>query len=282
MKKIIITTLLFMFLCGGSVLAKIDEILETIEIDDASKVVLRCDLGAGEFKILPDDMDAAAKIFIEYNPRRVDYIIDDDIKRNTLFIDLESETRRKSSIDTEDNLWEITLSKNYPIALNFDMGACDAEIDLSGVPVTEFIMEIGAASGLITFDEPNPERLEIISIEAGASSLEMTDIGNANFEMFSFEGGVGSFDFDFRGKYANESEIEIELGLGSAELILPRGIPVRIEADGDNFLSSIDIHKNMLDEVDDDIYESEDFDDAEVRIIVRLEVGLGSIDVYFK
>jgi hypothetical protein len=163
-----------------------------------------------------------------------------------------------------------------------EVGACDAEIDLGGIPLTELTMEVGAASGQIDFSEPNPERLKEISIEAGAASVTVLNIGNANFEEFSFEGGAGSFELDFRGEYKDEAEISIEIGVGSAEIILPKGIPIRIETGDPGWFSTIDFHNDDLNEIDDGIYETEDFEDAGVRIYVKLDVGLGSIDVYFK
>jgi hypothetical protein len=168
------------------------------------------------------------------------------------------------------------------MTLEIEVGACDAEFDLGGIPLTELTIEIGAASGEIDFSRPNPERLEEIDIEAGAASVAVLNIGNANFEQFNFEGGAGSFELDFCGKYKDEAEISIEIGLGSAEVILPRDIPVRIETGDPGWFSTIDFHNDDLDEVEDGVYESEGFDDASVRIYLELEVGLGSIDVYFK
>ena len=85
-----------------------------------------------------------------------------------------------------------------------------------------------------------------------------------------------------RGEYSGESRISLDIGLGSAEITLPENVAVRIETEGDNWLSSVDIHGRVVDEVDDDVYESDDFDSADTRIIVDMSVGLGSVDVYFK
>jgi len=124
--------------------------------------------------------------------------------------------------------------------------------------------------------------MESIDIDAGASSLEMISLGNANFEDFTFSGGAGSFKLDFRGEYKGESEINIDIGLGSVDIILPRGVACRVESEGSGWLSSIEMHKNELEEVDDDIYESEDFEKTDIRITLKVDVGLGSVDIYWK
>jgi len=74
----------------------------------------------------------------------------------------------------------------------------------------------------------------------------------------------------------------LEIGLGSADIILPRDVPIRVETENSNWLSSIDFHHDNLDEIDDGIYESNDFEDADTRIVLVIEVGLGSIDLYWK
>ncbi|MEA1980261.1 MAG: LiaF-related protein, partial [candidate division Zixibacteria bacterium] len=170
----------------------------------------------------------------------------------------------------------------YNTEINFDIGACDAEFDFGGIALEYLEIDVGAAKGTFEFSKPNPIRLSEINIDAGASSIEMKSMGNANFDELNFSGGVGSFEIDLRGEYQGESRVDIEIGLGSAEIVVPKGLPVRIETEGNNWLSSIDFHNEDLDEIDDDLYESSDFDDSDDRLIISIEVGLGSVDLYWK
>jgi len=269
-------------LAGTVQAASRETVTEKVEIQGANEVVLQCDLGAGEFSISPKDMTEAAVIDITYNPRRIEYYVNSDVKRGKCYIELESEHRSHTNMDSEDNIWDIVLSTRYETSIEMDIGACEAEIDLGGIPLKELTIDVGAASGVIEFSAPNPIRLEEIDIDAGASSIEIRELGNANFEYFNFDGGAGSFDLDLRGKYDGESEVSIDIGLGSADITLPEGLPVRIETDGGNWLSSVDIHNRDIDEVDDDVYESPDFESAKTRLVIQISVGMGSVDVYWK
>lgn len=282
MRKIISVSLVLILLFAFTVSARTEKAYEKVEMDGAKRISLTMELGAGEFQIETKNIDLAAEAIVEYDTRRIDYYVDHDVKRNICYIDMNSECKKSNSIDTEDNLWFITLSDKYPIEIDMSIGACDADFDLGGLPLTDLKMDIGAASGKIDFSKPNPERVTEINLEAGASSLNMSNIGNANFEEFIFSGGAGSFDFDFRGEYKDDAEINIEVGLGSMDLILPEDVAVRIETEDDNWLSSVDIHGRNVRETRDGIYESDDYDEADVRIILNIEVGLGSIDIYFK
>ncbi|MFQ5453445.1 MAG: hypothetical protein ACE5D6_04585, partial [Candidatus Zixiibacteriota bacterium] len=220
--------------------ARIEHVTEKVDMEKAKELIITFELGAGEFVIIPEDITEAAIINITYNPRRVDYTIDSDFKKGKCFLDIETEHHRKSNIDTDDNNWEISLSTKYTTSMNMDIGACEADLDFGGIPFKEFNLDIGAASGNIYFSEPNPIKMERLDIDAGATSLDMHSVGNANFEYMNFSGGVGSFDLDFRGEYNGESIIDIDIGLGSADIILPRRVPVRIITEGSNWLSSVD------------------------------------------
>lgn len=277
-----ITIILILAAAGVAVAGRIEQFTTKVDPDGAKKVEVVVELAAGVFYITPADMSEVAIVEVEYDSRRVECVVDYEVRGSTGRLFLESNLLRKRNIDTEDNRWEVMLSDRYPMTLEIEVGACDAEFDLGGLPLTELIVQIGAASGEIDFSEPNPERLEEIDIEAGAASLTLLNIGNANFEIFSFEGGAGSFELDFRGEYSGVSEISIEIGLGSAEIVLPKDIPVHIETGEAGWFSTVDFHNDDLDEIDDGVYESEGFDDASVRIYMEIDVSLGSIDVYFK
>ena len=166
--------------------------------------------------------------------------------------------------------------------MKLDIGACEAHMDFGGVPLTDLTLDIGAASGKIDFSAPNPQSLDEINIDAGASSVSLRSIGNSNFKYLSFSGGAGSFDLDFRGDLKGEAKADIDIGLGSAEIILPEGTAVRIESEGSSWLSSIDFDKHGLDEVEDGVYESPDFDKADIKITLNVEVGMGSVDIVWK
>ena len=257
---------------------------ETLNVppEGAKRVEVSVEFGAGEIRLNSGDIQNVVEMEVVYDTRKIDFDHEYQVSNGVGDLMLESSHGDSDDIDTDDHKWDMTLSQNYPLRLDLDMGACEAEMDLGGLQLEEFTLNVGAASAEIDFSSPNPIRLKEIRIEAGAASVEMHEVGNANFEILDFSGGVGSFDLDLRGKYTGESKVTIEVGLGSMDIILPRDLPIQVITEGSNWLSSIDFHRDNLDEVDDDIYESPDFEDAKVRLILEVEVGLGSIDLYWK
>ena len=119
-------------------------------------------------------------------------------------------------------------------------------------------------------------------MDIGASSVEVTNLGNANFEFLSFSGGAASTSLDFLGTIKSSCEASLDIGLGSAKFILPEGLAVRIRTDGDGWFSNVDFHNRDIEEVRDDVYETPDFDDADIRMTIDLDIGMGSADFYWE
>lgn len=282
MRKSVIFILTFLLAVTTAFAGRVERATEAVSPKEAKTMEIDGDLGAGTFKITTDNITELAMFDIEYDDRVVRYDVDYYEKGERGILTFESDRRGDISAKSEENNWNIVLSNKYESILNLDIGACDAKFDFGGLPLRELNIDMGAASGRIEFSKPNPIRMDQFKMDAGASSLNMSMIGNANFDRFEFNGGVGSFDLDFRGKYEGESEISIEIGLGTAEIILPAGVPIRIESGESIWLSSVDIHGEPPMNIEDDEFESEDFEKSKTRIILHLIIGLGSADVYFK
>lgn len=249
---------------------------------DIKNLEVSIELGAGEFHLQVEDIDEAAKAEVEFDDRKVEVYGQYKERGGTGRVKFESETRKRFTIDTEDNSWDIVLSDKYPTELDIDIGACEAEIDLGGLPLTYLDFEVGAAEVEILFSRPNPGQAEEIKIDAGAVELKVKKLGNANFERLSFEGGVGDFEIDFSGEYKGMSRAKISIGLGSATIRVPSDLPVRIEAE-DSFLSSVDFRHEDESCLDgDDYYETKDFRGSDRGLDLEVSVGLGSIEIIFE
>jgi hypothetical protein len=254
---------------------------ESIEGKGAKTIVANISYGAGKLSIDPSGMTQPAKLDVMYTSDRRDYDLDYEVKQEVGYLTFKNRDQEIHEIDSKNNHLDVVLSTHYPTELKLEVGACDAAVDLGGIRLTQLSLEIGAASGDIDFSEPNPERMSDLKIEAGAASVGLTNLGNANFERLKFEGGAGKFDIDLRGKYTGESYVDLEIGLGKANIILPEEIPVRIKTN-DNWFSSVDLHSRKLEKIDDGLYQSVGFDDAKIRLDIKLEVGMGSVDVRWR
>jgi hypothetical protein len=112
------------------------------------------------------------------------------------------------------------------------------------------------------------------------SKFTATDLSNLNFSKLKFSGGIGSYKLDFNGKLKQSAEVQIEVGLGSIKIYIPKSIPARLVYD-DHWLSSFHIDDDF-DKKQNDVYETEDFDNTSKHLIIQMEAGLGSVRVHRK
>ncbi len=283
LKKSVILVSVFLILSATALMAGRHETEKfSFPAVDIENLEVNIELGAGEFNLHVENIDEAAKAYVEYDDRKVEVFGRYTERGNSGIVEFESETRKRFNIDTEDNCWDIELSDKYPTELDINIGACEAEIDLGGLPLEFLDFNVGAADADILFSRPNPGQAEEIKIDAGAVELKVKKLGNANFERLSFDGGAGDFDIDFSGEYKGISRAKISIGLGGAKIRIPSDLPVRIETD-DSFLSSVDFrHADERYLESDDYYETKDFRRSEYGLDLEVSVGLGSIEIIFE
>ena len=174
-----------------------------------------------------------------------------------------------------DNEMILKFSPKIPLSLDLDFGVVKGDMNLSGLKVKDFNMEVGVSKTDMYFDEPNPIRMENFSIEGGVGKLNIDKIGNANVKEFIFDGGIGSYELDFTGEYQQNLYADIELGMGKLILYLPKNVGTRLSVDK-SFLSSFSIdeaYKNG------DVYTNDKWEKTKYSLDLEIETGVGKIEV---
>jgi hypothetical protein len=170
----------------------------------------------------------------------------------------------------------ITLNNSIPMKLDLHLGAGYGKIDMTGLQLLDVKLETGAAETVVMCNEPNPVVMETFRIDAGLSKFRAYNIGNANFKNLYFEGGVGSYFFDFNGALRREAFIKMELGLGSMSMIIPKNIGASVKYD-EGFLSSHSFEDFR--EIGDGKFISGNYYNSDGRLNIKIESGLGSIKI---
>jgi hypothetical protein len=266
----------------GDAAARSDEIkttTRTIPFQGEKHLTVIIDIGVGTIDIKRNSTGDILNAEVEYNPDDIRVEIDYDKRKDKGELYLVSERRDKGlDIDSDENHWYLEFGNKVPISFEIDIGACEAEFDFSGLRIDGLDMDVGASSIVVDFRKLNPERIPKIRIDVGASELEINGLGNANFEKLSFDGGVGDFTLDFSGDFKHRSYVDMNVGLGSLSVLVPRDAGVQIRSES-SFLSSFSIDEDDFEEVDDDIYESDNFGDTDKELVIEIDVGLGSVEV---
>jgi hypothetical protein len=129
------------------------------------------------------------------------------------------------------NAWDFRLG-SVPLNLTVSAGAYEATMDLSGLPIRRFTVQDGAGEVEIRFDELNPEPMDRLSYQTGASEITFIGLANANFAEMNFDGGAGEYSFDFSGNLQRDAAVTIDVGLSTVRIIVPSGVAARVDVDG--------------------------------------------------
>jgi hypothetical protein len=133
----------------------------------------------------------------------------------------------------------LSLGQAKPYALTIESGASDSVIDLGGLPLSSLTIKEGAGSAEIDFSAPNPEEMEKLSINAGAVTLTIRNLANANFAAMTLDGGAATYEFDFGGELRRSAMVKLNAGASTMKLNLPTVTATRVTAE--SLLGNLDI-----------------------------------------
>lgn len=171
------------------------------------------------------------------------------------------------------NDWEVWLTKEIPLSLRIEAGAFSGEFDLSGLRLVNLEMRTGAARSTVSFEEPNPQELEKIEIETGASEFDILGLGYANFEEMTFKSSLGRYTLDFTGPLNRSAEVRIETGISQVTIIVPESTGTKVILE--EGVSDTDIYGfRRLGEKE---YVNDAFQEAENTLVIKVRMGLGSL-----
>jgi len=248
-----------------------DKEVKTVSVEanlDVARLSLVGHPGGDMFTATVDYDADRTKVDVEYEKAGTSgelYLSSEKIKRNL-------------DLDTDDNKWEVSLSRDYVWNLDLDLSVTDTRINLSGLPVENLELDMGASECRVTFDEPNPRHMRRLVVKAGAADLDMIGLGHADFRDFYFDGGAGDVALNFAGLKEGPHSARIHVGVGSVRIELPAGIPVRIESD-DGWLNEIAFPDGDFEEIDEGVYETPGFDEAKSGLELEIDVGIGEATV---
>lgn len=192
--------------------------------------------------------------------------------------DGESGLHINANINFKTDEWYIELAEGLPLSIDADLGAGKSDFDLTGLIVNDLSISTGASSSRLSFNEKNTGEIKTLRIESGVSKFVANNLNNANFNKLEFDGGVGSYILDFGGELKRSVKVDINVGLGSLNVIVPKNIGLRIKYE-DSWLSNFSLDDEEFIRKRKGIYESQNYADAEGKMDVYIESGLGSVKI---
>lgn len=170
------------------------------------------------------------------------------------------------------NRWELELSPQVPLALNIRAGAGEGELDFTDLMVSELDVDLGAGDLVLRFDEPNLVPMDHLTLDAGASRIELLGVGNASPEMMRLQGGVGDISVDLTGAWSRSTEIIVRAGAGAVTLHLPKDLGVEVKTKAG--LTNVEVYglRQMG-----STYTNDAFGETEIELLIDVTSGIGNL-----
>jgi hypothetical protein len=125
--------------------------------------------------------------------------------------------------------WDSRLRAGLPLRLNFETGACEADLDLTELAVSELRLATGASSTIVRLPAGAGETRA--RIQAGAASVKVlippgvaarivtqTGLGDVKVDRARFPGSSPIFESPDYPKAKNKVDLTIEVGAASVEI----------------------------------------------------------------
>lgn len=131
------------------------------------------------------------------------------------------------------NRLRLELGTGRPYRLQVKGGIGHASYELGGLPITDLLVQAGAAESTIGFARPVLTPMSALRVLTGAGSLRLEGLLNASAERFEIKGAAGSARLHFTGDGLNrDAKAEVTAALGSCAILITAGVPARVKVSG--------------------------------------------------
>lgn len=134
---------------------------------------------------------------------------------------------------------DLTLGNTQPYALIVEAGGSENSADLTGLPLTQFVVRQGAGRSEISLSAVNPQPMDLLQLSAGAGSIQARGLAFANAAVMTLEGGAADYNFDFSGLLKRDANVKISTGVSSVLLTIPATTAAQVSSE--SLLSRVDV-----------------------------------------
>jgi hypothetical protein len=246
------------------------------QLRDSSAHDVRIRYGAGTLSLRPTEDPVLFTMHMRYDEESVTPVHRYDAQDHSLTLGLSDVSIRGGGNAGREPHGElrVALSQRVPMTLDLALGAAQAQLELGGLALRAVKIETGASASRVRFGAPNPARMRTLEVSAGAASVHLQGLSNANVDEVRVAGGVGSVNLEFGSALARDVDVDAEMALGKVTVRVPPDAGVRVELS--RFIAGFD-HFGLRKRGD--AWYSDNWDRAAHRVSIRVKTVFGSVAV---
>ncbi|ANM29675.1 hypothetical protein ABI59_08905 [Acidobacteria bacterium Mor1] len=122
---------------------------------------------------------------------------------------------------------EISLPPDMPIAIGGRVSRAGSRLELGGLWITEFELDVTQGAGVVSFDRPLVAPMERLVTRNRMGGMVLNDLGNASPRVIDTANSMGGLVIDLDGEWRGDSELLIEASsTGGVTVRLPDNMQI--------------------------------------------------------
>lgn len=182
--------------------------------------------------------------------------------------------------EEDNNNWKILFNQHMIYKLNLSYGFGNADVDLSGTSVQNFIVKSGSADVTVGYSDKEPNKVAMdtfyIKVDMGSIKAEQLELARARYIDANI--GFGNALLDFGTTALSEKcNVRASVGAGSLEIFIPKDDTPVIIYLKDSPLCGTRIVEGF-EEVEKNVYVNRSYrSDANNLMVFNIDVALGNV-----
>ena len=245
------------------------------QLSDSSATAVQVVYGTGTFGLRGTSRPLLYHMQLRYDAARTQprHTFDPSARKLQLGVE-KSDVRFSGRNDNDSGKLQVELSRATPIDLTLDLGAVEADLDLTGLKISRLNLESGASDGRLRFDSLNATPMSVLQVSLGAASFRGDRLANANARDIRVDAGVGNVELDLGGQWTQDINLRVEVTLGSVTVHVPSDVGVRVTVD--KIIASFD-HEGLIER--DGAWLSPNWESATHKLRISAETVFGKLKV---
>lgn len=238
---------------------------------------LDIDIDAGDVRIQPSGDDSRLVIELRFTESYFEHTIDYNERNRRVRIAFERKRWLKKDESDLDAEATILLPSRAILDVNARIKAGRVDTRLGDLSLKRLDLKTWAGEVRVDFDRPNRMAMSSLYINTKVGETEVRRLGNARFQFADIDAGVGSLRVDFSGELGRETTAQIDLDIGETSISLPEKLGIKLEVDEFLFLSKVNVPWEF--KKSGRYYLSENYDNAEKKLELKIKPGIGELRI---
>jgi hypothetical protein len=248
------------------------------QLHDTSAVSVSLSYGAGRLNVRSGAPALLYSMSLRYDAQRGSPTHAFDADSHALRLGVKSQNVRfgddEKDGDNKSSEMRLELTRSVPLDVSMELGAVEADLNLTGLRISRLRVESGASEARIRFDSLNAVPMSVLEFQVGAASLHVDQLANARAQEIRVRAGVGNVELDLGGQWTQDIDLRVDVALGAASIRVPRDVGLRVDIG--RVLASFD-HEGLVKR--DGAWYSSNWDSAPRKLRIKAGTVFGKFQV---